>query len=116
MPTDAEAIDAVSAVTDPEIERPLGELGMVKGVSVTGTAVQVMVALPAETYPSAGPLSETIGESLAALGGAVAAPVTAGARWVRDGTHRRPPDRSSRSWRAPRPTLSTRASSPTTCT
>ena len=69
MPTDAEAIDAVSAVTDPEIERPLGELGMVKGVSVTGSAVQVMVALPADTYPSAGPLSERVGEALAALGG-----------------------------------------------
>ncbi|MEO1063975.1 MAG: Mrp/NBP35 family ATP-binding protein [Actinomycetota bacterium] len=69
MPTDAEAIAAVSAVVEPEIERPLGELEMVKGVSVAGSAVQVMVALPAETYPSAGPLSESIGEALAALGG-----------------------------------------------
>ncbi|MEM8904250.1 MAG: Mrp/NBP35 family ATP-binding protein [Actinomycetota bacterium] len=69
MPTDAEAIEAVSAVIDPEIERPLGELGMVKGVSVAGTAVQVMIALPVETYPSAHPLSETVGEALAGLGG-----------------------------------------------
>ena len=37
MPTDAEVLDAVRAVTDPEIGRSLGELEMVKGVSVAGS-------------------------------------------------------------------------------
>ncbi|MEM9605950.1 MAG: Mrp/NBP35 family ATP-binding protein [Actinomycetota bacterium] len=69
MPTDAEVLDAVRAVIDPEIGRPLGELDMVKGLSVTGSAVQAMVALPAETYPSAAPLSEAIGAAIQAVGG-----------------------------------------------
>lgn len=69
MPTDAEVLDAVSAVIDPEIGRTLGELGMVKGVSVAGSAVQAMVALPAETYPSAAPLSEAIGSAVEAVEG-----------------------------------------------
>ncbi len=71
MPTEAEVLEAVSAVVDPEIGRPLGELGMVRGASVVGSAAQVMVALPVETYPSAGPLSEAIGETLSSLGGIV---------------------------------------------
>jgi ATP-binding protein involved in chromosome partitioning len=42
---------AVAAVTDPELRRPLGELGMVGGVRVKRKRVTVDLALPVGHYP-----------------------------------------------------------------
>ena len=52
--TIADAVrDAVSAVVDPELRRPLGELGMVREVRVTDAAVEVEVALTIVGCPAA---------------------------------------------------------------
>ncbi len=42
---------AVAAVTDPELRRPLGELGMVGSVRVKRKKVTVEIALPVAHYP-----------------------------------------------------------------
>lgn len=45
--------DAVGRVLDPELRRPLADLGMIRGVKVTGSAVIVDVALTISTCPAA---------------------------------------------------------------
>jgi ATP-binding protein involved in chromosome partitioning len=52
MPTDAELTEALAAVVDPELRRQIGELGMLRGVAVTGDRAHVVVALPADTHPT----------------------------------------------------------------
>ncbi|HEX3460664.1 MAG TPA: Mrp/NBP35 family ATP-binding protein [Acidimicrobiales bacterium] len=52
MSTDESQVRAVvAAVTDPELRRPLGELGMVGAVRVKRKRVAVDIALPVEHYP-----------------------------------------------------------------
>jgi ATP-binding protein involved in chromosome partitioning len=53
MPTDLAALEAaVAQVTDPELERPLGELGMVRSVRSRWGRASVVVALPAPEWRS----------------------------------------------------------------
>ena len=49
---------AVAAVTDPELRRPLGELGMVGSVRVKRKKVTVDIALPVAHYPQVDELDE----------------------------------------------------------
>ena len=51
MPTDAELIDALRPVEDPELHRSIVDLGMVKEVSSSGTAVHVLIALTTPGCP-----------------------------------------------------------------
>ena len=51
MPTDAEIIDALRPVEDPELHRSIVDLGMVKEVSVDGTNVRVLIALTTPGCP-----------------------------------------------------------------
>ncbi len=51
---------AVSAVTDPELRRPLGELGMVGSVQTRRKRVAVEVALPVAHYPQVEELEQRI--------------------------------------------------------
>jgi ATP-binding protein involved in chromosome partitioning len=50
-PTEAEVIQALSGVLDPEIKRPITELGMVKGVEIASGAVRVEVWLTVAGCP-----------------------------------------------------------------
>jgi ATP-binding protein involved in chromosome partitioning len=50
-PTEAEVVQALSGVLDPEIKRPITELGMVKGVEIASGAVRVEVWLTVAGCP-----------------------------------------------------------------
>jgi ATP-binding protein involved in chromosome partitioning len=52
MPTDAELTEALAAVVDPELRRPIGQLGMLRGVAVAGGRAQLVLALPADSHPT----------------------------------------------------------------
>ena len=43
--SEADVLHAVSAVTDPELRRPLGELDMIRSVSLDGGVAHIAVAL-----------------------------------------------------------------------
>jgi ATP-binding protein involved in chromosome partitioning len=60
---------AVAAVTDPELRRPLGELGMVGPVQVKRKKVTVEVELPVSEYPQVDELEARIGAAVTGLGG-----------------------------------------------
>ncbi len=60
---------AVAAVTDPELRRPLGELGMVGSVQTRRKRVAVEVALPVAHYPQVDELEARIRQAVGALPG-----------------------------------------------
>ena len=61
MSTDESQVRAaVAAVTDPELRRPLGELGMVGGVRVKRKRVTVDLALPVGHYPQVDELTARV--------------------------------------------------------
>ena len=60
---------ALAAVTDPELRRPLGELGMVGRVQVKRKRVAVEVALPVAHYPQVDELVDRVRRAVAAVGG-----------------------------------------------
>jgi ATP-binding protein involved in chromosome partitioning len=51
VPTEAEIIEALRPVQDPELHRSIVDLGMVKGVAQTGTDVRVTIALTTPGCP-----------------------------------------------------------------
>ena len=51
MPTEAEIIEALRPVQDPELHRSIVDLGMVKGVAQTGTDVRITIALTTPGCP-----------------------------------------------------------------
>jgi ATP-binding protein involved in chromosome partitioning len=60
---------AVAAVTDPELRRPLGELGMVGSVQTRRKRVAVEVALPVAHYPQVDELEDRIRRAVGSLPG-----------------------------------------------
>jgi ATP-binding protein involved in chromosome partitioning len=52
LPTEAEVIEALRPVEDPEIHRSIVELNMVRGVAIDGGRVAVTVALTADEFTS----------------------------------------------------------------
>src|ERR1700676_3388413 len=60
---------AVGAVTDPELRRPLGELGMVGSVQVRRKRVAVELALPVAHYPQVDELAERVRRAVGSLAG-----------------------------------------------
>jgi ATP-binding protein involved in chromosome partitioning len=70
MPTEAEVIDALRGVVDPELHRDLVELGTVR-VKVDGSSVDVEVGLVSDEYPEASEaeLHGAIVDALSAVGG-----------------------------------------------
>src|SRR5664279_1342593 len=70
MPIDeSQVTDAVAAVTDPELRRPLGELGMVGRVQARRKKVTVEVALPVADYPQVDELVDRIRRAVGPLPG-----------------------------------------------
>ncbi|MBX3285904.1 MAG: iron-sulfur cluster assembly protein, partial [Actinobacteria bacterium] len=51
MPSDAEIIDALRPVEDPELHRSIVDLGMVKEVAIAGGNVRIMIALTTPGCP-----------------------------------------------------------------
>ncbi len=60
---------AVAAVTDPELRRPLGELGMVESVQLKRKKVTIGVALPVGHYPQADELVNRVRQAVGPLPG-----------------------------------------------
>jgi len=61
---------AVAAVIDPELRRPLGELGMVGSVHTRRKRVAVEVALPVAHYPQVDLLEARVHQAVSAVAGA----------------------------------------------
>ena len=60
---------AVAAVTDPELRRPLGELGMVESVELKRKKVTIGVALPVGHYPQVDELVNRVRQAVGPLTG-----------------------------------------------
>ncbi|WP_060916030.1 P-loop NTPase [Microbacterium oleivorans] len=60
---------AVSAVIDPELRRPIGELDMVRDISVEGTVAHVGIALTIVGCPAADRIEREVREAAAAVAG-----------------------------------------------
>lgn len=61
--------EAVGRVPDPELRRPLGDLGMIRDVEVTGGAATVTVALTISTCPAAERIEREVRSAAAAVDG-----------------------------------------------
>ncbi|MGC8462684.1 MAG: P-loop NTPase [Acidimicrobiales bacterium] len=64
---DAQVRTAAEAVVDPELARPLGELGMVRSVTTRRRRAAVEVALPVAGYPQGDELTRRVEAAVAAL-------------------------------------------------
>ena len=66
--TEADVVALLERVLDPQLERSIVELGMVRGVTAKRRRVQVSVALPAPGYPGRTELQAAITDVLADAG------------------------------------------------
>jgi ATP-binding protein involved in chromosome partitioning len=69
VPTEAELIEALRPVEDPELHRSIVDLGMVKEVSTSGTTARVLVALTTPGCPLKNEIDGRIKGALVGLGG-----------------------------------------------
>jgi ATP-binding protein involved in chromosome partitioning len=69
LPTEAEVIEALRPVEDPEIHRSIVELNMVRGVAIDGGRVAVTVALTVAGCPLKSEITRRVTEAVAALSG-----------------------------------------------
>jgi ATP-binding protein involved in chromosome partitioning len=69
MPTESEVLEALRPVEDPEIHRSIVDLGMVKGIEVSGGRVGVTVALTVAGCPLRAEITRRVTEAVAALPG-----------------------------------------------
>ena len=75
MPTEAEIIEALRPVEDPELHRSIVDLGMVKEVAQAGTSVRVMIALTTPGCPLKNEINTRVRSAVTALGGVEAVQV-----------------------------------------
>jgi ATP-binding protein involved in chromosome partitioning len=66
--TEAEVVDALRPVEDPELHRSIVDLGMVKNVAINGSAVQVLVALTVPGCPLRAEIDSRVTTALRGLG------------------------------------------------
>jgi ATP-binding protein involved in chromosome partitioning len=59
----------VAAVYDPDLRRPLGELGMIRSIGVKRRSVTVVLALPVAKWPAATAVAGAVGQVLEQWGG-----------------------------------------------
>ncbi|REJ92603.1 MAG: MRP family ATP-binding protein [Planctomycetota bacterium] len=64
MMTEAQVREALADVEDPEIGRPLADLGMIEAVAVDGGAVRVSILLPTPAYPGRERITEAVSSKL----------------------------------------------------
>jgi ATP-binding protein involved in chromosome partitioning len=69
MPTDADVLDALRPVEDPELHRSIVDLGMVRGVAIDGPVVAVRIALTVAGCPLRNEIQRRIDEAVLALPG-----------------------------------------------
>ncbi|HWS45223.1 MAG TPA: Mrp/NBP35 family ATP-binding protein [Acidimicrobiia bacterium] len=69
MPTEAEVLEALRPVEDPEIHRSIVDLDMVRGVAVDGGRVRVTVALTVAGCPLRTEITRRVTDAVEALGG-----------------------------------------------
>ena len=69
MPTEAEIIEALRPVEDPELHRSIVDLDMVKEVAIDGASVRVLVALTTPGCPLKNEIDSRVTEAVRALGG-----------------------------------------------
>jgi len=69
---------AVGSVTDPELRRPLGELDMLREISVAGTTAQVAIALTIVGCPAADRIEREVRDAAASVAGIDAVDVRVG--------------------------------------
>lgn len=69
MPTEAEIIEALRPVEDPELHRSIVDLGMVKEVAQAGTNVRVMIALTTPGCPLKNEINTRVRSAVMELGG-----------------------------------------------
>jgi ATP-binding protein involved in chromosome partitioning len=69
VPTEAEVVEALRPVEDPEIHRSIVELNMVRGVAIDGGRVGVTVALTVAGCPLKTEITRRVTEAVAALPG-----------------------------------------------
>ncbi|HEV7888041.1 MAG TPA: Mrp/NBP35 family ATP-binding protein [Acidimicrobiales bacterium] len=67
--TEAEVLEALRPVQDPELHRSIVELNMVKSVSVAGSSVQVVVALTVAGCPLRAEITSRVTGAVSALAG-----------------------------------------------
>jgi ATP-binding protein involved in chromosome partitioning len=75
VPTEAEIIEALRPVEDPELHRSIVDLGMVKEVATAGGNVRVMIALTTPGCPLRNEIDNRVKGAVAALGGVEAVQV-----------------------------------------
>ncbi|HEV7863429.1 MAG TPA: Mrp/NBP35 family ATP-binding protein [Acidimicrobiia bacterium] len=69
MPTEASVIEALQKVEDPELNRSIVDLQMVKSVSVNDYLVRVTVAAPSPEYPLRNELRDRVSAAVSAVSG-----------------------------------------------
>jgi ATP-binding protein involved in chromosome partitioning len=69
MPTEAEVIDALRPVEDPEIHRSIVDLGMVRGIGFDGPRVRVTIALTVAGCPLRNEITNRVSGAVEALEG-----------------------------------------------
>jgi ATP-binding protein involved in chromosome partitioning len=69
MPTEAEILEALRPVQDPELYRSIVDLGMVKGIRVDGPRVGVTVALTVAGCPLRAEITQRVTAAVSALDG-----------------------------------------------
>jgi len=67
--TDAELIEALRPVEDPELHRSIVDLGMVRSVGVTGTTAEVLIALTVAGCPMRNEIQARVSGAVTALPG-----------------------------------------------
>jgi metal-sulfur cluster biosynthetic enzyme len=68
-PSEAEVRAAAEAVVDPDLRRPLGELGIVRSVGVKRRSLTVVLAMPVARWPAAAAVTDAVRLAVEALGG-----------------------------------------------
>jgi ATP-binding protein involved in chromosome partitioning len=76
MPTESQVIDVLRPVEDPELHRSIVDLGMVRGVRITGGHVAVEVALTVEGCPLRNEITRRVDTAVRAIDGVDAVDVT----------------------------------------
>jgi ATP-binding protein involved in chromosome partitioning len=69
VPTDAEIIDALRPVEDPELRRSIVDLGMVKGAELAGSTATVTIALTTPGCPLKNEINSRVRSALVTLSG-----------------------------------------------
>jgi ATP-binding protein involved in chromosome partitioning len=69
MPTEAAVVDALRAVDDPELHRSIVDLGMVRGVDISGAHVAVTVALTVAGCPLRTEITRRVTDAVMPLDG-----------------------------------------------